>query len=587
MGKRAKLWLFVAPIVLLLLQLTACSTSSDNEINDGALEVSLTNVVFNKDGGQEVLTISGTKVWSYISNVGESSWLVPMKDNDKLTLTATANTLGKERKAEVIISSPAGVQKVYVTQSASDLLFSFSESELVFSHKAGEKMVQIATNSDDWHFEPIEEEAKEWLSVVGGDGAKMLIVKVTANKEYESRSTTLIAKAQNGEQVGLLITQKGVAKYLLPFEPTSRSHTDVELINYEQERGSILQGYQQGKYDNFQKEEVPTVMQFITNSDYMPMFAYMRNLGELKYTVAQSILYINDDAAQVELKEYQAFLEDNGYVQDKEASKDLVLVYRNTQKAINAQIEIKQGGAVVAFFPYYPQTKKYPTFPTLPVGKDNWLDRLSNTQYKAADIIRLEGEAGSKTSFINQDQSTQLYKAAGFECAKSDDQYDAINHTYWFFTSTPKNSTADYVQTVAEQAMYFSNLSWGIREEGRRYIITDELESLILDAGYQFDGVDKDSQAYYYWKSVSDTQERVIYVRRVQFTDVNDNKPSLMIGYYTLFIQPQGTSALSREEQRAFQAVKKGDFKALDYLHTSPRIRVHESLHSRSAKKSF
>ena len=135
--------------------------------------------------------------------------------------------------------------------------------------------------------------------------------------------------------------------------------------------------------------------------------------------------------------------------------------------------------------------------------------------------------------------------------------------------------------------MYFSNLSWGIRGEGRRYIITDELEDLILDAGYQFDGVDKDSQAYYYWKSVSDTQERVIYVRRVQFTDVNNNKPSLMIGYYTLFIQPQGTSALSREEQRAFQAVKKGDFKALDYLHTSPRIRVHESLHSRSAKKSF
>ncbi|WP_288947414.1 BACON domain-containing protein [uncultured Porphyromonas sp.] len=363
MGKRAKLWLFVAPIVLLLLQLTACSTSSDNEINDGALEVSLTNVVFNKDGGQEVLTISGTKVWSYISNVGESSWLVPTKDNDKLTLTATANTLGKERKAEIIISSPAGVQKVYVTQSASDLLFSFSESELVFSHKAGEKMVQIATNSDDWHFEPIEEEAKEWLSVVGGDGAKMLIVKVTANKEYESRSTTLIAKAQNGEQVGLLITQKGVAKYLLPFEPTSRSHSDVELINYEQERGSILQGYQQGKYDNFQKEEVPTVMQFITNSDYMPMFAYMRNLGELKYTVAQSILYINDDAAQVELKEYQAFLEDNGYVQDKEASKDLVLVYRNTQKAINAQIEIKQGGAVVAFFPYYPPDEEIPYLP--------------------------------------------------------------------------------------------------------------------------------------------------------------------------------------------------------------------------------
>lgn len=584
MRKRAKLWLLVAPIVLLMLQLTACQ-SSDNELNEETLQVSLTNVVFNKDGGQEVLTIYGTKVWNYISNVGETDWLTPTKDENKLTLTATANPLGKARSAEIIISSRAGVQKIYVTQSASDLLFSFSESELVFSHKASEKIVQIATNSDDWHFEPIEEEAKEWLSVVGGDGAKTLIIKVTANKEYESRSTTLIAKAQNGEQTGLHITQKGVAKYLLPFEPSTRSHTDVELIAFEQERGSVLQGYQQGKYDNFQKEEIPTVMQFITTSDYMPMIAYLRDLRELKYTVAQSILRINDDATQEELKEYEAFLEENGYVKNEKASEDLVLVYNNKEKAINAKIEIKQGMAIVAFFPYYPQTKEYPTFPSLPEGKDNWLDRLSNIQYKAADIIRLEGEAGSKTTFINQDQNTQLYKSAGFECAKSDDQYDAINRTYWFYTSTPKNSTADYIQTVSEQALYFSNLSWGIREEGRRYIITNELEDLILDAGYQFDGVNKDSQAYFYWKQVSATQERVIYVQRVHFGDMNNDKPALMIGYFTMFIQPQATAALQREEQRALQAVKKGDFKALDYLHTSQRIRMHKALKSQSASK--
>lgn len=584
MRKRAKLWLLVAPIVLLMLQLTACQ-SSDNELNEETLQVSLTNVVFNKDGGQEVLTIYGTKVWNYISNVGETDWLTPTKDENKLTLTATANPLGKARSAEIIISSRAGVQKIYVTQSASDLLFSFSESELVFSHKASEKIVQIATNSDDWHFEPIEEEAKEWLSVVGGDGAKTLIIKVTANKEYESRSTTLIAKAQNGEQTGLHITQKGVAKYLLPFEPSTRSHTDLELIAFEQERGSVLQGYQQGKYDNFQKEEIPTVMQFITTSDYMPMIAYLRDLRELKYTVAQSILRINDDATQEELKEYEAFLEENGYVKNEKASEDLVLVYNNKEKAINAKIEIKQGMAIVAFFPYYPQTKEYPTFPSLPEGKDNWLERLSNIQYKAADIIRLEGEAGSKTTFINQDQNTQLYKSAGFECAKSDDQYDAINRTYWFYTSTPKNSTADYIQTVSEQALYFSNLSWGIREEGRRYIITNELEDLILDAGYQFDGVNKDSQAYFYWKQVSATQERVIYVQRVHFDDMNNDKPALMIGYFTMFIQPQATAALQREEQRALQAVKKGDFKALDYLHTSQRIRMHKALKSQSASK--
>ena len=145
MRKRAKLWLLVAPIVLLMLQLTACQ-SSDNELNEETLQVSLTNVVFNKDGGQEVLTIYGTKVWNYISNVGETDWLTPTKDENKLTLTATANPLGKARSAEIIISSRAGVQKIYLTQSASDLLFSFSDSELVFSHKASEKIVQIATN---------------------------------------------------------------------------------------------------------------------------------------------------------------------------------------------------------------------------------------------------------------------------------------------------------------------------------------------------------------------------------------------------------------------------------------------------------
>lgn len=46
---------------------------------------------------------------------------------------------------------------------------------------------------------------------------------------------------------------------------------------------------------------------FITNSKIMPLIKYKRDLGELKYTEALTVLLISDEVKQTELHEYHAF----------------------------------------------------------------------------------------------------------------------------------------------------------------------------------------------------------------------------------------------------------------------------------------
>lgn len=578
MGQRLKACFYWVPMALLLLSMAACATQrGGDDLKDTEFKVSLSNVLFTKDGGSESLTITGATEWSYLSNVGENGWLVPAKSGETLTLTATTNPTGQERKAEILISSKQGVQKVYVTQSASDLILSFSENKLTFAHKESEKIVQVTTNSDTWSFEPLSAEASSWLTIVGAtSGAKSIILKVAENKSYNDRSTTLLATAQNGEKVGLEVTQKGKLKYLLPYEPEGGSHSDIELITFEQQRGSALLIYAAPAWDNINKKEEPGGAIFLTASDYMPQIAYKRDLGELKYTEAQAFLEFSDPVAQQELQEYHAFLLEHGYQKIAEESTDLEWLYVHPQKAMLADVQIKQGFAFIKYLPYYPQTRTYPTFPALPTGREGWLEQLSNPAIKAEAVLKAEVEAGSVSTWVSKDENTGLFKSAGFDCAKSEDQYAPISLTYWFFTAAPKNATDEYIQSVSEQAMYFQNPEWGIRTEGRKMYVTEEFDALAKAAGYKYDGVNKKGDTFYYYKMLSETKVQLLYLGRVHYTDVNEGKPALRVGYYTMFLAPKAEESSQQALKSALRAAEAGDFEALDQFYTSPRIRMHE-----------
>lgn len=564
----------MVPVALFLLSLAACKSQDSEELSE--LQVSLTSVVFNKDGGNETLTVSGVKEWSYISNVGESGWLVPTKEGDKLTLTATSNPSGQERKAELIISSRVGVQKVYVVQSASDLVLSFSENELLFPYKAGEKVVQVTTNSDSWTFAPLSEEDKEWITIIGADGAKTVIIRVSENKTYEDRTATLIAKAQNDEQVGLLITQQGVAKYLLPFQDKAKTYNDLDIINFEQSRGSILQAYQPASWNSSERKEIDGIAQFITTSDYMPMIVYQRQLDELKYTSASLLLYIEDDAVQEELKEYEAFLAENSYEFIENESTRINKIYKNKEVSMAANIQVKQGGAIVTFIPFYPQTEVYPTFTEMPVAREGWMDMLLNPEYKVQEVFDAEKAAGSVVTFTNIDNGTGYTKSAGFEYAKSTDPMAPINATYWFNLKVPNNADDSYIQTVVEMCIYFSEPTFGIRTAGRRVYVTEEFEQLVIDNGYIYEGTSKDGQTFYYYKPINERFERYLYVKKVHYTDINRGDPALMVGYYGIFLSPLASQERAERESRLMQSAKEGDFDAFLQLRTNSHIERHE-----------
>lgn len=558
MKKTIQLWLSLS-CLLSLLGLVGCRGSNEPSNEPEPLTVSQTSLSFASQGGEETLTVSGSKEWSYLSNVPEGQWMTLTQDNDMLVVRVSPNTAGTPRRAAIMVLGDRSNQKIEVSQSATDATISFGGSkEVVFGNKAEERIVSVDTNLEHWTVEPLDEEAGKWLSVVASDEARVLVVRTKPNPTYEARSASLIVRAENGARLALTVTQKGVEKYILPYTPT-RGYRVIDMITYERDRGFVLQAFQEPGYDTLEEKEVPMIAQYLTTSDYMPVLVYVQEQGDPKYTMAQTLLLDEDNVARTQTKEYMKFLEANNYEFLKDESQELVKIYHRKDELMRAEIRLMDEGSIITFRPLYPQDRDYPTFDRVPVGPEGLLAMLHNPGVKYPEVKTFEEKLGSTLSkgIRNPEMSEDdpsLYAFASFSVKDEGEKREGVR-SYWFYTE-PHKQVPDLLQTVLEVALYFRNPDLALRSEGRNVFVTQEFEKLLLADGYSYDYRGKNG-AFFYWKRIDAQWVRQLYVQLVRYSDVFDGSTSLQVGYFDIYEPEQQSGGAASV---ALRCARHGDY---------------------------
>ena len=561
-----------------LLTLSGCK--SDNTPDDssvGNVSVSNTALTFANDGGSQDITVTGSKEWTYIANIPEGQWLTLTQSEDKLTVKVAPNQLGAQRTATIVIIGSKNNKKISVIQSAAEAKISFGNTdEITLTNKEESRMVTVETNTQSWSLEPLPTEI-DWLRVTASGDNHILVLKASANHSYDARTATIIAKTENGEQFALKVTQKGVEKYILPYVP-GETYRTIDMMNFERERGNILQAYQQPGYDTLRDEPIKGIAQYITSSDVMPVLVYVQELGDPKYTIAQTLIYEKDNVGHPETEAYMKLLEANGYELDEEMSQDLLKSYFRKDDLVFAQVEMKEGGSVISFRPMYPQTKAYPTFSKLPEGPKGLMDLINNPAVKYKEVLDFETKAGSTFNKVGEwpvmdKDNPDLYSYVSFDTGLTGAQEEGLR-AYFFYTKD-RPQVSGLLQSVSEVTLYFRDPSLAIRREGKNKFVTYEFEDLLTANGYKYDGRNDRGTTFYY-KRVDSEWVRVLYVDAVRYTDVFDNTWALQIGYYMDYDKEEAPGAQS-EVALAISQAKKGDYSRIGsvaynrYSHRAPR----------------
>lgn len=571
--KQVLLWLTIVG----LLTLSGCK--SDNTPDDssvGNVSVSNTALTYASDGGSQDITVTGSKEWTYISNVPEGQWLTLTQSEDKLTVKVAPNESGAQRTATIVIIGSKNNKKISIIQSAAEAKISFGNTdEITLTSKEESRMVTIETNTRSWSLEPLPAEV-DWLKVTASGDNHILILKASANNSYDARTATIIAKTESGEQFALKVTQMGVERYILPYVP-GETYRTIDMMNFERERGNILQAYQQPGYDTLRDEPIKGIAQYITSSDVMPVLVYVQELGDPKYTIAQTLIYEKDNVGHPETEAYMKLLEANGYELDEEMSQDLVKSYFRKDDLVFAQVEMKEGGSVISFRPMYPQTKAYPTFSKLPEGPKGLMDLINNPAVKYKEVLDFETKAGSTFNKVGEwpvmdKDNPDLYSYVSFDTGRTGAQEEGLR-AYFFYTKERPQVTG-LLQSVSEVTLYFRDPSLAIRLEGKNKFITNEFEDLLKASGYKYDGRN-DRGTNFYFKRVDSEWVKVLYVDAVRYTDVFDNSRALQIGYYMDY--DKEASGAQSEAALAIRQAKKGDYSRIGsvgynrYSHRAPR----------------
>ena len=178
---------------------------------EDSLELSTNSLDFQFAGETKSFVIDSNTGWKVSSDA--SSWLTITpssgSDNGTVTVTATANSLTKQRTALITVSGGKINQTISVTQGGFVASLDVSTKSIEFTSPAGENKVDITSNTN-WTIE--KSAATTWLTVSPASGTNngAITVKATANTTTTNRTATITVKAGEASQT-ISVTQSGAA----------------------------------------------------------------------------------------------------------------------------------------------------------------------------------------------------------------------------------------------------------------------------------------------------------------------------------------------------------------------------------------
>ncbi|MGN0230374.1 MAG: BACON domain-containing protein [Muribaculaceae bacterium] len=125
------------------------SVTVKNEKAPELLAPSVENLTFPYNGDTNIIEIRSNTDWS-VKNV--PGWVVTVKEDGKIKLTASANDKNEERMAEIKVEGNTKSVIINLYQVAGLDHLAFSKNDLHFGPEGGDEYVNILTDAQDWRF---------------------------------------------------------------------------------------------------------------------------------------------------------------------------------------------------------------------------------------------------------------------------------------------------------------------------------------------------------------------------------------------------------------------------------------------------
>lgn len=515
--KNAKL--ILATIVTILFVVTGCRPKDDG-LEEVTLSLSKTEFQLdNKEQTVPPITVTTNQPkWRAISLV---SWITTTEKGTSLIIKAEANNDGKSREGKILISAGSMTEVISVTQGASDLVIKVDPDLKIVPQSGAVFIVDIRSNTEQWEvaYENEESDAK-WIKM-RKLATGLLEVTVDVNKEKETRTTKLIAKAgKTIAEIEIKQAGTGGARFKLPL--LKKSALGHEVLTYEKEQGNhfILwagAATQWGIYQDMYK--------FIYSSD---LFQTVEYRYDARYSNKMYSIYMEAKGGEETLKseEFKDFLKKEGFIPEIPDAQTGSYLAFDKSRGLKMKVEIAKDFTEVSSINIQlviRQDKSYPTFEKFDYDNSSY---LRDKAWSLEKIAEKESQNGSIIVNKGDYQGTPLHVAL----AKS----HAPKHARLYFMHKSATEVPDpsmpvdpLENTLEELIVIWDKVELGVFvDEFGEPFVTTEFIKLLEKEGFVF-YTSKEDALYYYHKA----KKLMVVPRGTRFSAILGGKLVFSINY--------------------------------------------------------
>ena len=448
-------------------------------------------------------------------------WVHLTQNGNELSVQVDANPTGMDRSSYILVDGGLAVQKIMVSQNASDILLDVTKGEVILPQAGG--TTTVALKLEGATYDVTQGEKTEWLQVI----KKKHGLKFVSQPNYDvTERTSKLTLNIAGKNYDMVVKQAGVSLFVLACNP-GNPFSLHKMMDYEIRRGSILTEYGGADEVNGIYEESYF---FKTPS---PLFKDVVYVNDTKHFVPTRIYtrsLTREGVNSVKTQAFQEFMKANGYTRDERDTNH----YVNVKEAFTMDVDIREenNSVVLFFYQMHTQDRSYPTFSSLDLGP---IDLLNKNDKKISDVEAYETGKNSEEMKRQMSESNEveaiLYKT---------NDPTLIARTYFFYLHNDAAVPQEKAGSVEQYSLFYSQPNLGIWQYGNEWFITREFDKLLTANNFEFVGYNGKHHVY-----ARRSDYLTLAISGGEYADVNNGKAVMQI---TVLYKP--TVFAGSKEQR-------------------------------------
>ena len=448
-------------------------------------------------------------------------WVHLTQNGNELSVQVDANPTGMDRSSYILVDGGLAVQKIMVSQNASDILLDVTKGEVILPQAGG--TTTVALKLEGATYDVTQGEKTEWLQVI----KKKHGLKFVSQPNYDvTERTSKLTLNIAGKNYDMVVKQAGVSLFVLACNP-GNPFSLHKMMDYEIRRGSILTEYGGADEVNGIYEESYF---FKTPS---PLFKDVVYVNDTKHFVPTRIYtrsLTREGVNAVKSQAFQEFMRANGYTRDERDTNH----YVNIKEAFTMDVDIREenNSVVLFFYQMHTQDRSYPTFSSLDLGP---IDLLNKNDKKISDVEAYE------TGKNSEEMKRQMSKSNEVEAIlyKTNDP-TLIARTYFFYLHSDAAVPQEKAGSVEQYSLFYSQPNLGIWQYGNEWFVTHEFDKLLTANNFEFVGYNGKHHVY-----ARRSDYLTLAISGGEYADVNNGKAVMQI---TVLYKP--TVFAGSKEQR-------------------------------------